>query len=301
MRIIFLALLWILVCCSSACNRPVSFYVFSDTHCMDSLRRYAILEEMVQEANQLAEAPSPDTLWVKPRHPRGLLVCGDLTDAGRPDQWQHFQDIFGLQGEKKLRMPVYETFGNHDGDTGGVVRMGIRERNRERKEIWVSPNGLFYSWNWSGFHFVALGSYPGNGWDSTCGWCHYFKRSFRDPQNSLDFLKEDLRTHAGNKQVILYFHYGWDDFSKLWWTEKEQEALYEVIKDHRIAAIFTGHNHETGYRQWKGIDVYSAGSPQTDHGTGSFLVVTANRKTLAVQERRQGKWGSLRHRKELRR
>ncbi len=288
----FLVLLWLIASTAlSSCNRYLSFYVFSDTHCMDSLQRYEILDTMITEANALAKTISPA--------PRGLLVCGDLTDAGKPAQGMQFQQLFGLHGEQKLSLPVYENFGNHDGDTNGVVRQGIRARNLLRKNTWVSPNGLFYSWNWKNFHLVSLGSYPGNEWDSTCNWCHYFKTSFRDPQNSLAFLKEDLEKHGRNKQVILYFHYGWDDFSQLWWTEKEQEAFYAVIKDYSVAAIFTGHNHETGYRQWKGIDVYSAGSPQTNQGTGSFLVMTASRRDLKVQERRNGRWGAMDQHKKL--
>lgn len=170
---------------------------------------------------------------------------------------------------------------------------GIMERNKHRTRITnVSENGLHYSFDWGDYHFVSLGSYPANGWDSTCGWCHYFKNGFRDPQNSLAFLQQDLAKYANSRtKVVMYFHYGWDDFSKLWWTEKEQDNFYNVIKNYNFACIFSGHDHATGYRTWKGINVYSAASPQHDQQTGSFLVVQATKDSMYVLEREWNKWG----------
>ena len=50
------------------------------------------------------------------------------------------------------------------------------------------------------------------------------------------------KEHVKKKtKVILYFHYGWDDFSQLWWTRQEQQNFYKASKDYNIAAIFTGH------------------------------------------------------------
>ena len=97
----------------------------------------------------------------------------------------------------------------------------------------------------------------------------------------------------------MYFHYGWDSFSTLWWTEAEQENFYDVIKGYNVAAIFTGHNHATGYLKWKGIDVYSAGSPQSGLKTGSFLFVQAGKDSLHVMERRYNKWGTQSYSKPI--
>lgn len=230
-------------------SKQLQFYVFSDTHCMDTPLRYRILDSMITDVNTVHKQPLPSDLKKQKRtQPKGLLISGDLTDDGQPAQWNQFQELFGLNGNAKLKMPVYENYGNHDGDTNGIVRTGIKERNLLRKNLTaISANGMHYSWNWNQYHFVSLGSYPSEKWDDTCQWCHYFKRSFREPQNSLGFLKEDLARNAAGKKVILYFHYGWDSFSKLWWTEAEQEKFYDIIKGYNIAAIFTGHNHAPGY------------------------------------------------------
>ena len=108
------------------------------------------------------------------------------------------------------------------------------------------------------------------------------------------------KEHVKKKtKVILYFHYGWDDFSQLWWTRQEQQNFYKAIKDYNIAAIFTGHNNATGYIKWNGIDVYSAGSPQSGARTGSFLYVSAQKDSLYVVKRRMNKWGNHSYKKAL--
>ena len=285
-----------------ATNEPVSFFVFSDTHCLDSLNRHEVLDSMIAEANNLHLKEFPDSLkHLKKQNSKGLLICGDLTDNAMPVQWAQFAQLFGLNGEKRLKMPLYENYGNHDGDTNGVVRTAIRERNKLRKNLTnISENGIHYSWDWGNYHFISLGSYPSAKWDSTCGWCHYFKQSFREPQNSLGFLKDDLKNHVKkNTKVIMYFHYGWDSFSQLWWTKKEQQEFYDVIKDYNVPAIFTGHNHATGYMKWNGIDVYSAGSPQKGMRTGSFLFVQAKKDSIHVIERQLNKWGTQSYSKSV--
>ncbi|MEO6136300.1 MAG: metallophosphoesterase [Ginsengibacter sp.] len=275
-------------------NKAFTFYVFSDTHLTGDQKRFLINDSMITEANNLYQQAFPESLSNrKKQKPKGVLICGDLTDGATEKQWIDFTQLYGMNGENHLKYPVYENHGNHDGDSVGVVRQGIKQRNRQRTKITnVSENGLHYSFDWGNYHFVSLGSYPANGWDSTCGWCHYFKEGFRDPQNSLAFLQQDLAKYANSRtKVIMYFHYGWDDFSKLWWTEKEQDNFYKVIKNYNIACIFSGHDHATGCRNWKGINVYSAGSPQHDQQTGSFLMVQATKDSMYVLEREWNKWG----------
>ena len=189
-----------------------------------------------------------------------------------------------MTGEADLKYPVYEIPGNHDGNIDGAVRSGIRERNLARENINRSENNLHYSWNESGVHFAALGIYPGLEWDPDCEWCHYFHESFRDPEMSLAFLENDLRNNLQHpdQPVILFFHYGWDGFSLLWWTEAEQERFYDIIRDYNIAAVFHGHDHAIEHYQWKGIDVWSAGSPQAGEKTGRFLTIDFENDSMHI-------------------
>jgi cytolysin (calcineurin-like family phosphatase) len=106
-------------------------------------------------------------------------------------------------------------------------------------------DSLYSSWGKNKFHFINLNNYSGNIWDSSCEWCQYFKIGFQEPSNSLDFLKEDLENSVGNsgRSVILFFHYGFDDWKNKWWTKQEQDAFYEVVKAYNILAISHGHTH----------------------------------------------------------
>ena len=76
--------------------------------------------------------------------PRGVLHNGDITNDAKEKQWQMFVRDYGLTGkEGRLKYPVYETFGNHDGGPGLVVRKAIKERNRGRVGLTeISANGI---------------------------------------------------------------------------------------------------------------------------------------------------------------
>lgn len=260
-------------------NKDSSIIIMSDLHYDSTVVRQVVIDSMVSRINTLQAEELPGRIT-------SVVVLGDITQDGTAIQWDQYTSAFGLNGEAALKYPVYELPGNHDGNIDGPVRSSIRERNKQRQNISdISSGGLHYSWDQAGIHFVSLGIYPGLEWDPDCEWCHYFKESFRDPEMSLAFLRKDLRENLENKDmpVVLFFHYGWDDFSLLWWTENEQERFYSLIKDYNIAGIFHGHDHAIEHYKWKGIDVWSAGSPQSGDKTGKFLIVTLNRDSLAIK------------------
>jgi len=272
----------ILTSCSSS---GFSFVVMSDVHLQGgNPRQQQILDSMFYLANN-AEGIIRDSTGQSVSKPFALFVTGDLTDSGTPEAWKEFEEIFGLNGKGVLQMPVYETFGNHDGGVNGAVREGIRTRNTLRKDVvMTSENGLHYALEKKGYLFVVLGSYPGNEWDPECEWCHYFKDSFREADGSLAFLENTLKVNREDRNlpVFLFFHYGWDDFSKLWWTPAEQDRFYNTIKDSRISGIFHGHNHQIDAYSWRGYDVFIAGSPQRGEKTGDALFVSVSRDDIRV-------------------
>ena len=67
-------------------------------------------------------------------------------------------------GDARLRWPVREVHGNHDGPRGDtVVTDTIKARNKRRAGLTnVAESGLHYSWDWAGVHFVALGIVVGD-------------------------------------------------------------------------------------------------------------------------------------------
>jgi len=257
--------------------------VVSDSHYGKSDRQKNI--ETIGRLNHMEGADLPGWLTGKVGKPLGVIHCGDLLDSPNDTAYQQFESDYGITGEAKLNMPVYETFGNHDGGLDQVVRQGTIRRNPLRPGLAaVSANALHYSWDWNGVHFVNLGSYPGNQWVDTCGWCHYFKDSFREPLFSRDFLRSDLLKNVGSggKPVVLIQHYGWDDFSKLWWTGPDRDSLAAVIKPYNIIGIFHGHSHAVEIRSWNGIPVWSAGSTVKGDQPGDILVVRYRKGRLTV-------------------
>lgn len=254
-----------------------SFGVMSDVHLQGgNLQQRQILDSVIFLVNNAGKIIREGT-GLSVRKPFGLFVTGDLTDSGTPEAWKEFEEIFGLNGEGRLEMPVYETFGNHDGGVNGAVREGIRTRNTMRKGVvMTSGNGLHYALERYGHLFIVLGSYPGDRWDPECEWCHYFKESFREAEGSLGFLEDALKTNreGRNLPVFLFFHYGWDDFSMLWWTQAEQERFFSALKGSQISAIFHGHNHQTDSYSWRGYKIFISGSPQHGDKTGEILLIS---------------------------
>jgi cytolysin (calcineurin-like family phosphatase) len=198
--------------------------------------------------------------------PRGVLVDGDIMDNGNDNaSWLVFTGDYGIRGEKRLHYPVYEGYGNHD---WGVVRNGVKSRNLQRVGIAnKSVNGYHYSWDWDNVHMVQLNLYAGDGPGLN---------GQGSPDSALSFLKSDLAKNVGasGRPVILGQHYGWDSFSGNWWSDSEKAAMYAVVRNYNVIAIFHGHCHCVGTAVWNGIDTYDDGSVKNNvNGVGNFFAV----------------------------
>lgn len=237
-----------------------TFFSCSDTHYGETAELNADRFAGVELINRLPGTAWPAELGGGPvAEPLGVLVLGDLIDDGavrelRDAQLAFWLRDFGVNGEGKVRFPVYEGFGNHDLGPERIVQRTIIERNRRRPGLTaVSPNGLHYSWDWQGVHFVQLNLYPGDAWqkESKYGPIH-------DPEDALEFLKQDLAGHVGGsgRPVILAQHY---DPRDDWWLDGEKAAFYSAIKDYNILCLIHGHTG-TGVYQWNGIDVVNDGN-----------------------------------------
>lgn len=272
-------------------SQVTTLAVISDSHYGASGAREKTLET-IRDLNQLG-TDRFHPLWpILTGRIAGLIHCGDLLNDPDPAAWQDFLEDFGLSGEKQVPWPVYEMFGNHDGGINDPVRQGMLDRNPQRVGLSrISDNGLHYSWDYPDLHCIALNAYPGNAWDDTCGWCHYFKDDFRFPEYSLVFLKKDLAAlPRPDMPVLIFQHYGWDDFSRLWWTDAEREAFYEVIRGYRVLGIFHGHNHAVEQRSWHGIPVYASGSSQKESEPGDVLILRVRKDRLRVFHRKGDRW-----------
>lgn len=268
-----------------AAGGDLTFFVVSDTHYGLSPRGDETIPLLVEKMNQLPGTAYPEKIGGKVGVPKGVLHIGDVTNDGKQRSWEMFVRDYGLTGkEGKLKYPVYETFGNHDGGPKSVVRTAIKERNRGRVGLTaLSEDGLFYSWDWNGIHFVSLGISPGT-----------TVRPY-DPEYSIDFAKADLAKRVGRsgRPVILLHHFGFDRGHSLnWWSEEWRTTYYDVIKDYNVVGILHGHAHQPLIYRWNGIDIYhpphfcQKDPKQNGPVTHGFFVFRVRGDTLTVAERK---------------
>jgi cytolysin (calcineurin-like family phosphatase) len=241
----------------------VTFFVAADTHygfedVRDDNRR------MIEEMNSLPGTPYPPELGGHVDRPLGVLVAGDLTENGRPAEWQQFEADFGLTGaDGLLRYPVFEASGNHDGRRGRhVVRDGIRSRHR----------GVTYSWDWQGIHFASLDRYPS--------------------APNRQWLAKDLARLRPHHPVVLFFHYNLEGPYSRYFRPSERAAFRDVIARHNVVAIFHGHYHPEQRYAWNGVDVFDVGSPFWDT-TFAVVRITESHLQVASWNWIERRWGSL--------
>ena len=246
----------------------VTFISTSDSHYREPDNRLGHHNDLnrasIEEMNRIATLAWPDKLGGGAiGKPRGVVVLGDLIDDGdrgkerkiSEEQYNLFAADFGLDGtDGLLKFPAFEGWGNHDGPPEGKEKFGfssqaqIRKRNqlRKQKELIsnLSDNGLHYSWDWDGVHFVQLNLYPADQQDESV----HYSRVWHNPQDSLAFLKKDLaeKVARSGRPVVLMSHCGFDTD---WWSKEDWKRAYDAARDYNVILYLYGHTG-TGLRQW---------------------------------------------------
>jgi hypothetical protein len=215
--------------------------------------------------NSIAGTPYPPRLGGAVGEPRGVLIAGDLTEAGWPNEWARFEAMYGLTGkEGLLRYPVFEGAGNHDKHAGTFVEEQIKRRH----------GGARYAWDWDDIHLVCLGEAPND--------------------DDLAWLQGDLERAGPDVGIVIYLHFPLAGaYSKGHWfgDGDYHDKLARTLAPYRVLGIFTGHFHASGLYRWRGHDAYLVGSAK--HSWHSFAVVrvTDDRMTVASYNYdRRGFW-----------
>lgn len=263
----------------------IAFYVIGDTHYLADKMSPTEMHEssaqvtgaLIDTLNKLPGTEIPEAAGGgMVASPRGLIHAGDLIDSGdkaggpypemHKTEWAAYEKDFGLTGsDGRLKCPVYEVHGNHDGPAGkGLVLDQIVARNKRRPGVkHVSANGLHYSWDWGDAHFVCLGIVVGE--DKSVS----RKRRYA-PLDSLEFLVADLKKHVGeSKRPVIITHHvdvarytGPCDpdapFDGKEWDPCDVHAFYEALKPYNVTAIFYGHTHVRNVFRWDGTGTKSA-------------------------------------------
>ena len=204
-------------------SKGASFLLASDTHYIANKEQPDAMDETSREINArlvewLNKLPGTDIPAEagggEEDGVHGVIHSGDLIDSGdktdaaheamQKTEWSAFASDWGLNGgDGKLRWAVREIHGNHDGPHGETAMVdAIKARNKKRSGLTgVSENGLHYSWDWAGVHFVALGIIVGDTPEVAR------KRRY-GALGSLPFLQRDLADNVGTsgRPVVLIHH-----------------------------------------------------------------------------------------------
>ena len=300
-------------------NTSASFFVVGDTHYCADDEDIARMDPTSAEYNRRllewlnklpgTEFPAEAGAGIVPS-PHGVIHAGDLVDNADKSgaklkmadtEMAAFVADWGLNGgDGRLRWPVREVYGNHDGPRGETVVVDeIKNRNKRRAGLAnVSENGLHYSWDWAGVHFLALGIVVGGAPEIT-------RRRRYAPFDSLAFLKQDLAEHVGKsgRPVVLVHHVDVARYSEAVpdekvlsqeWDYGDVHAYYAALREYRVAAAICGHTHARNIFRWNGTKNMRAADGVTFLNTENsghfnkvaqaFLHVTITGSALHVRE-----------------
>jgi predicted phosphodiesterase len=259
-------------------QEKAAFFLVGDTHYLADKEKPEEMDAVSKENNArligwLNKLPGTEITAEagggKVADVRGVIHAGDCIDSGDKTGGPHpamqkteleaFAADWGLNGgDGKLRWPVREVWGNHDSPRGtGQFIERFSERNKARTGLAkVSPNGMHYSWDWNGVHFVNVGIVVGH------------VREIERPRpyatmESLDFLLGDLAEHVGDsgRPVVITHHVDVARYClpvedekvlKHEWDYADVAGYHGALKNYRVAAILYGHTHARRIFAWDG-------------------------------------------------
>ena len=249
--------------------RRFTFFVTADTHAgareIEPWNR-----KHVESMNQLPGTAYPKEYGGTVGAPLGVLIAGDLTDNGYPQQLAELRRVFGLDGkEGLLRYPVYAATGNHDRQDKSpfVARALAKQYGR-----------LPYAWTWHGVRFLCLDTHP----------------QAKDHR----WIQDELKAAGPTQPVIIFFHYNLVGEYSYFWSRWEKQAFRKLLTGYNVVALFHGHLHPEEMYTWEGLDVFNVGSVRWYDLSYAVVEVTATQLQVVYWNWEHARW-SLRFRKTL--
>ncbi|HEY0742543.1 MAG TPA: metallophosphoesterase [Chryseosolibacter sp.] len=181
-----------------------------------------------------------------------VLMGGDLAFDGNYTAKDEFIDQIELykSASDKLKMPYYNSIGNHDVLGWNARRKVAVDDPDLGKKLIMDKLGMkssYYSFNHKGWHFVVLDSiHPIEADHGTS-----YKGKFGEEQ--LEWLRFDLGKHAGMPTVVMthiaaFCHLGqmngdpkFNPFGHM--VVEDTVAFRTIIERHNVKAVLQGHSH----------------------------------------------------------
>jgi hypothetical protein len=166
--------------------------------------------------------------------PDFVMTVGDMIEGYTSDtaqmrtEWDEYFDLV-----KPISMPLYHVPGNHD-ITSDAMEPSYRDRVGE----------TVYSFDHRRVHIVVLDN---SRWDT--------QEEF--PSEQVEWLRDDLASSADACYTLVFFH------QPFWYRtlgSGSDDIIHNVLKDHGVDAVFTGHFHTYFSGEFDGIKYTSLGS-----------------------------------------
>lgn len=210
----------------------------------------------------------------------GIIHLGDMVDDNNNQNLVAFRQLYendypghdggaiaGVSDEDydaysqgyRINKPVFPTLGNHDVPYYDDDPHNWSEPANYINDRVIGASGLKYHyrfaayiWRWGQYYFINLGLWAGS----------YEHESNTDiDYGKLQWLEAFLSEHVGNSNlgVLIFQHYGWDDFSTdgRWWSNQMRNLQLDVLmrrplgsgntvqgNPYNVIGIFTGHTHD---------------------------------------------------------
>jgi Icc protein len=198
-------------------ENDISFY----QHDVDSRRQFALA---LHEIHSLR--PTPEL----------LVLGGDLTDYGRPEELQTVNHILR---NRSWSIPTIPLFGNHDNQSPPIhpelMAIWPEIRHADWPEI-NDPNELYYSVTKSGLKFIILDTQQVN--------------SYKMPQRQKEWLEAELQEMGPNIIILCHRHQlpvgNWVDEESIF---RDREVWEMIDRTPNVLGIFSGHVHAA--RLWQ--------------------------------------------------
>lgn len=292
-------------------NPDITFLVITDTHLLNG---YSTSDaDHVRNTYNLNLLPSLGFNWAqagagfdnKPLGaPAAVVTTGDDTNYGQQTDLGGYRLLYEpALTTDSLNYMVFPGLGNHDVEgqcefANCGRRMFDYVATAASCAAKVDSTSHNYSWDWGPFHMVQLNEWAGStslGSDTATNYTPTHG-------SGLNWLAQDLQNSVGNsgRPVILFQHFGWDYFSLYnndftgqttpWWSASDRQRLLNILAPYHIAALFSGHQHQTGmygvnYTDSNGhptiLDDFTGGTGGIG-GNGEFFAVRLTQNFLDV-------------------
>lgn len=171
-----------------------------------------------------------------------VLHVGDLLESTKKNSAIRHDFQIASTLLATLPVPWYITPGDHDVNPGD---WRVNSPNRAKESLFrelllpkisalpKDENRLYYSFDYHGYHFIALNALEHLHADPR--WGNVFLARLSDAQ--IAWLKTDLHDHQDATGILVFLH------QPLWYNQAGWLAVHRLLREYGVKAVIAGHFH----------------------------------------------------------